>query len=79
MGKRVILGDRPPSFTSKSTLALELDISESTVDSYVQRGLLPRPIQIGGAVRWNWDEVVASLKAQASGSHDPFMKGIDHV
>ena len=50
-GNRAIFGDRPPSFVSKATLAAELDMSESTVDSYVQRGLLPRPIKRGGSVR----------------------------
>ena len=45
MVRRVISGDRPPSFVSKATLAAELDMSESTVDSYVQRGLLPKPFK----------------------------------
>lgn len=56
MAKRpAIFGDRPPSYVSKSTLAAELDMSESTVDSYVQRGLLPKPFngaaRFGGAGR----------------------------
>jgi biotin operon repressor len=35
MAGRVILAQRPPSYVSKATLAAELDMSESTVDSYV--------------------------------------------
>ena len=77
--RRAIQGARPPSFVSKATLAAELDLSETAVDTYVKRGLLPRPVQIGGSVRWPWEEVVAALKAQASGGGDPFMQGIDRV
>ncbi len=61
---------------SKATLAAELDMSESTVDSYVRRGLLPKPIPIGASVRWSWSEVSAALSAQAAGGDDPFMAGV---
>lgn len=74
--RRALIGDRPPSFMSKSTLAAELDMSESTVDSYVQRGLLPKPFKWGGSVRWCWADVTARLAAQARGEDDPFMKGL---
>lgn len=79
MGKRTILGDRPPSYVSKATLAAELDMSESTVDSYVQRGLLPKPFKWGGSVRWNWADVTACLNAQAASDEDRFMAGLDNV
>lgn len=80
MAKRPeIFGDRPPSFMSKATLAAELDMSESTVDSYVRRGLLPKPIPIGGSVRWSWSEVSAALSVQAAGGEDPFMEGLSSV
>lgn len=79
MGKRVLLGDRPPSYVSKATLAAELDISESTVDSYVRRGLLPKPFQWGGSVRWCWADVAASLAAQSGGEDDQFMAGLSNV
>ncbi len=79
MARRVILGDRPPSFVSKATLAAELDMSESTVDAYVQRGLLPKPIRFGGSVRWAWEDVAATIKAQESGEADPFMLGVDRA
>ena len=76
---RAIKGDRPPSYVSKATLAAELDLSESTVDSYVQRGLLPKPFKWGGSVRWCWADVKACLSAQASGGDDQFMAGLDNV
>lgn len=74
-----ILGPRPPSYVSKATLAAELDMSESTIDSYVQRGLLPKPIKRGGSVRWRWAEVDADLMRQATGDDDPFMTGVGNV
>jgi len=76
---RIILGDRPPSFPSKATLAAELDISESTVDEWVKRGIIPKPIRRGGAVRWNWAQVAASLDASDKANTDPFMKGLNNV
>lgn len=78
--RRAIVGPRPPSYVAKATLAAELDISESTVDAWVQRGILPKPVRIGGAVRWNWAQVDASLGAQAATPDtDPFMQGLRNV
>ena len=75
-----INGTRPPSYVSKATLAAELDMSESTVGSYVQRGLLPKPIRRGGSVRWCWAEVEAYLRGTSDGDgDDPFMAGLDGV
>jgi predicted DNA-binding transcriptional regulator AlpA len=79
MGRRVILGDRPPAFASKATLAAELDISESTVDQWVRRGFLPKPIRCGGAVRWCWAEVAACLRPQTNDDTDHFIAGLDNV
>ena len=78
--RREIIGHRPPSYVSKATLAAELDISESTVDALVQRGTLPRPVRIGGNVRWCWAQVDASLAASTSSPEaDPFMQGLSNV
>lgn len=78
--RRVIIGDRPPSYVSKVTLAAELDISESTVDALVQRGVLPKPIRVGGSVRWSWAQVDASLSAShGAPDADPFMQGLSNV
>lgn len=78
--RRVILGDRPPSYVSKATLAAELDVSESTVDNLVQRGVLPKPVRIGGSVRWSWSQVDAALGAATTTPEaDPFMQGVSNV
>ena len=77
---RVIVGERPPSYVSKATLAAELDVSESTVGAWVQRGILPKPIKVGGSVRWSWAQVDASLAASTSSAEaDPFMRGLSNV
>lgn len=71
--------NRPPSFLSRSTLAVELDISESTVDEMVRRGVLPKPLRLSsGCVRWSWTAVetaLASLAGSTDDSADPFMSG----
>lgn len=82
MGRNVaILGPRPSSFMKRATLAAELDMSESTIDTYVQRGLLPKPVRVGGLVLWYWPHVEAALLAAGSAEHgdDPFMRGVDNV
>lgn len=79
MSRRTISGNRPPSYVSKATLAAELDISESTVDEWVRRGILLKPIRIAGSVRWCWSDVDASLKPQSGLEADPFMAGVKNV
>ncbi len=74
---------RPPSYVSKSTLARELDCSESTVDELVKRSRLPKPIRLSsGCVRWIWDDVVValhSLKGAESNAGDPYLKGVQNA
>lgn len=77
--RATMLSPRPPSYVSKATLAAELEMSETTVDSYVKRGLLPQPIRRGGSVRWCWAEVDAALRGGGAGSEDQFMTGIENV
>ena len=74
-----ILGDRPPTFVKKATLAAELDISESSVENYVQAGILPRPRKFLGAVRWRWADVEARLLSGDEQSIDPFLAGLKNV
>lgn len=78
-GQRIVAGERPPSYLSKATLAAELDISESTVDSWVERGFLPKPIRRGSSVRWCWADVVSFMTALSSAETDPFMIGLNSV
>lgn len=74
-----LIGDRPPAYPSKATLAAELDISESTVDAWVKSGHLPAPRRIGGSIRWCWAEVNATLGRQSDGAADRFMQGVANV
>lgn len=71
--------DRPPSFLSRASLAVELDISESTVDEMVRRGVLPKPVKLSsGCVRWSWiavESALASLSGTSDDGGDPFMAG----
>lgn len=77
---RLVLGDRPPAFVSKATLAAELDISESTIENYVNAGILPQPRKLKGAVRWRWADVEAAICSMGgSQDSDPFMLGISNV
>lgn len=79
MARAPINGLRPPSYPSKATLAAELDMCESTVDSYVKRGLLPKPLKMEGSIRWCWAEVVAHLNSRKPDGNDDFMSGLDNV
>ena len=74
--------DRPPAYVSRSTLARELDMSESTVDEMVRRGVLPRPLRLSsGCVRWRWASVELALdslapRPAATQEEDPFIAGV---
>lgn len=73
-----------PAFVSRATLAAELDMSESTVDSMVKRGILPRPLRLSqGCLRWCWADVQAALASLKPGAttgqaidHDPYLAGV---
>lgn len=78
------LTERPPSYLSRATLALELDISESTVDEMVRRGVLPKPIRLStGCVRWSWMAVEAALASIGGTANDrtsdPFLAGVENA
>lgn len=64
---------------SKATLAAALDVSESTVDELVRRGVLPKPLKLTpGCVRWSWtavEQALASLAGTTDDMSDPFMTG----
>jgi predicted DNA-binding transcriptional regulator AlpA len=51
-----------PAYLSRASLAAALEISESTVDEMVRRGIIPKPVRLSpGCVRWRWDTVDAAL------------------
>jgi predicted DNA-binding transcriptional regulator AlpA len=75
---------RPPSYLSCASLARELDMSESTVQDMVRRGVLPKPVRLSnGCVRWSWADVQASIGSlsgvTAMRSVDPYMAGVSNV
>lgn len=52
----------PAPYLSKASLADALEISESTVDEMVRRGVLPKPVKLSaGCVRWRWESVDRAL------------------
>ena len=83
----------PPDYVSAQTLAYRLDCSRSTVDDYVRRGLLPRPISVGTLQRWRWSDIETWLlhtsvgfSSQESPAHDtdpdeedPYCLGVKRV
>ena len=76
--------DRPPSYLSCASLAHELDVSESTVNDMVKRGILPKPIKLSsGCVRWCWADVQIALASMKDCSEpaaaDPYMMGAINV
>lgn len=77
---KTLTPDRPPAFLSRASLAAELDMSESTVDEMVRRGVLPRPLRLSnGCVRWSWAAVESALASLVptldDGPADPLMTG----
>jgi len=58
----------PPDYVSTRTLAYRLDCSPSTVESYVKRGLLPKPGHLGDLVRWKWKDVEGHVDAILRGT-----------
>ena len=75
--------NRVRAYLCRSQLAYELDMSESTVDEMVRRGVLPKPIKLSsGCVRWCWADVQAALTSlkqatiAAGQSSDPYIAGV---
>lgn len=79
-----MMSDRPPCYPSKASLARELDISTSTVEVLVKRGILPPPVPLSnGLIRWDWAEVKQRLDARKPGGPgqdvDPYLTGAKNV
>ena len=73
-----------PAYVSRTTLARLLDCAESTVDEFVKRGVLPKPIHLSkGCVRGCWDDVVLALASLREGTSatetDPYFAGAKNV
>ena len=59
-----------PEFLSKQSVAAFFDTSISTVARWIEKGVLPAPVSIGGMERWP----VASLVEAACGAMDKAAK-----
>lgn len=66
-----------PDYMSRETLAKRLDLPVGAIDQYVKRGLLPRPIKVGDALRFAWRDVDSFLRnGKTDGdSDDPYILG----
>jgi predicted DNA-binding transcriptional regulator AlpA len=62
--KRDMCRPYPPQFVSAETAAYLLDISRTTFDDYVRRGILPKSIDVGSLPRWSWNELEAFIHAR---------------
>lgn len=79
----------PPEYCSISTVAYRLDCSETTVEQYALRGLLPPARMIGNLKRWRWNEVESwiapdeqvapTVAANDNQPIDPYEKGVRDV
>ena len=65
--------ERPyrPELVSAETLAYLLDCSRSTIDDYVDKGLLPKPVDIGMLKRWWWGDVAAFIRSKNGLANTP--------
>jgi predicted DNA-binding transcriptional regulator AlpA len=64
------MGSRP-AFLDRKALARELMVGESTVDDFVRRGVLPRPLKLtSGCVRWRWESVDRALASLEGAGND---------
>ena len=88
--KREIARCYSPDYPSAESLAYRLDLSRSTIDEYVKRGLLPKPVQIGATSRYRWSDVESFIatsngelapinQTALSGEEDAFSSGIKNV
>lgn len=56
---------------SRKSLAEALEVSESTVDDFVRRGILPKPLRLSsGCVRWRLASIDQALASLEGGSND---------
>jgi predicted DNA-binding transcriptional regulator AlpA len=88
--KREIERPYPPEYVSAETAAYLLDCSRTTLDDYVRRGLLPKPLGVGALTRWRWRDLDAFILAHngiatgevrgaPSEAEDGFQRGIKRV
>ena len=76
LAHQAVTPPRVVAYVSAGTLAQLLDVSETTVRDWANRGIIPRPARIGGSVRWSWSEVekrIGSVQG-SDDENDPILK-----
>jgi len=88
MRKYKVLRPYPPDFGSATTTAYRLDIGRDKFVADVRAGLLAPSDSVGTQKRWEWDQVLAGVRArnesvdvscplvEQSENEDPFLAGI---
>jgi len=51
-----------PAYMDAGTLAYALSLSPRTIEVWVERGLLPRPLETGGKRLWSWRAVEEAME-----------------
>lgn len=73
-------GDRPPSYVSLKTIALELDISVDTLEAIRKTDrTFPKPKRhVGSHLRFSWAEIVRWMeKAEPAAARDDIDRALD--
>ncbi|MBU2358724.1 MAG: helix-turn-helix domain-containing protein [Alphaproteobacteria bacterium] len=77
MAAQVPTDPRLVAYVGTKRLAQLLDFSETTVRDLARRGEIPKPIRIGGSMRWKWSDVETYIERGSTGSEapdDPILK-----
>lgn len=72
------MSERPwPDYCKRETLAKRLNLAVGAIDQLVSRGLLPPPVDVGGAKLWRWADVDSFLSARKNPEvvDDPYSAG----
>jgi hypothetical protein len=76
--KREVSRPYAPDYVDAQTLAYRLCVSESTVENFVRRGQLPKPIFFHGLKRWKWTDIERCIDQPCDQSHDQILDAIKH-
>jgi predicted DNA-binding transcriptional regulator AlpA len=53
---------------TKEETSAELSISTSTLERWVAQGIVPKPLRIGGLVRWKYEDIKACVADMGNAS-----------
>jgi hypothetical protein len=66
LGQQTTTPEGKPEIIDRDELRRRLNITEPTIIRYEKKGKIPR-LEIGSAVRYDWNKVVAALQANTGG------------